>query len=126
MAKTDNSKKKKSESTPEGGDIHVGGNVAGDHIIVGSNNVIHYHAANGEKREMWISWFYGHRYRDLETFTGRAAELDMLNTWLNNDKDNLLMLCFLGRFEKSAIVWQQTTQNIIPKTPMYLKALRDY
>ncbi len=50
-------------------------------------------------------WFFGHRYGDLETFTGRAAELDMLNAWLNNDKDNLLMLRALGGFGKSALAW---------------------
>ncbi|MBE0682672.1 MAG: hypothetical protein IH589_12235 [Anaerolineales bacterium] len=50
-------------------------------------------------------WFYGHRYGDLATFTGRAAEMDMLNAWLNNDKDNLLMLRALGGFGKSALAW---------------------
>jgi hypothetical protein len=36
--------------------------------------------------EIWkpFHWFFGHRYGDLETFTGRAAELDMLNECLNN------------------------------------------
>ena len=47
-----------------------------------------------------IRWFFGHRYGDFETFTGRAAELKMLDEWLNNDKDNLLMLRALGR------IWQ--------------------
>ena len=84
------------------GNINVGGNV--DNIIIGNNNVIHYYAG-GEKREMRTGWFFGHRYGDLESFTGRAAELDMLNAWLNNDKDNLLMLRALGGFGKSALAW---------------------
>ncbi len=52
-----------------------------------------------------IGWFFGHRYGDLATFTGRAAEMDMLNKWLNNDKDNLLMLNAFGGFGKSALAW---------------------
>ncbi|MBI3153767.1 MAG: tetratricopeptide repeat protein [Chloroflexi bacterium] len=105
MAKKDGSKKAKSVSASKGGDIHVGGSVAGDHIIVGNNNVVHYYAASGEKREMRTGWFYGHRYGDLESFTGRANELNMLNEWLNNDKDNLLMIRALGGFGKSALAW---------------------
>ncbi len=50
-------------------------------------------------------WFFGHRYGDLDSFTGRATEMDMLNAWLNNDKDNLLMLRALGGFGKSALAW---------------------
>jgi tetratricopeptide (TPR) repeat protein len=50
-------------------------------------------------------WFFGHRYGDLESFTGRAAEMDMLNAWLNNGKDNLLMIRALGGFGKSALAW---------------------
>ena len=50
-------------------------------------------------------WFFGHRYGDLDSFTGRAAEMDMLNKWLNNDKDNLLMLNAFGGFGKSALAW---------------------
>jgi tetratricopeptide (TPR) repeat protein len=50
-------------------------------------------------------WFYGHRYGDLATFTGRETELKMLNEWLRNDKDNLLMLRALGGFGKSALAW---------------------
>ncbi len=85
------------------GSLNVGGNVDGD-INIG-NTIIHYHAANGEKREMRTGWFFGHRYGDLDSFTGRAAELDMLNAWLNKDKDNLLMLRALGGFGKSALAW---------------------
>ncbi len=57
------------------------------------------------KPETPKGWFYGHRYGDLDTFTGRAAELDMLNAWLNNDKDYLLMLTAFGGFGKSALAW---------------------
>jgi len=53
-----------------------------------------------------IRWFYGHRYGDLENFTGRAAEFQMLDEWINNDKDNLLVLRALGGFGKSALTWQ--------------------
>jgi hypothetical protein len=42
------------------------------------------------------NWFYGHRYGDIENFTGRAKELGMLTDWLNNDKDSLLTLRALG------------------------------
>jgi hypothetical protein len=41
-------------------------------------------------------WFFGHRYGDIENFTGRTAELKMLDEWLSNDKDNLLVLRALG------------------------------
>lgn len=77
------------QETPSGvqGNVHVDGNVDKGIINIGNNNVIHYYAG-GEKREMRTGWFFGHRYGDLETFTGRAAELNMLNEWLNNDKDN--------------------------------------
>jgi hypothetical protein len=51
-------------------------------------------------------WFYGHRYGDLATFTGRAAEMQMLDEWLGNDKDNLLVIRALGGFGKSALTWQ--------------------
>jgi len=105
---TDGKDSKSSEvQKPAGtqGDIRVGGNVAGDHIVVGNNNVIHYHTANGEKREMRTGWFFGHRYGDLATFTGRATELKMLDEWLANDTDNLLLMTAFGGFGKSALAW---------------------
>ena len=108
MAKKDSPKKSKStkpETAPQSVDLSVGGNLDKSVVTIGNNNIIHYYAANGEKREMRTGWFYGHRYGDLATFTGRAAELDMLNAWLNNDKDNLLMLRALGGFGKSALAW---------------------
>jgi len=50
-------------------------------------------------------WFYGHRYGDLATFTGRAAELKMLGEWLENEHEALLMIRALGGFGKSALAW---------------------
>ena len=86
------------------GSLNVG-NVGGS-VAIGNNiSIINYYTANGEKREMRTGWFFGHRYGDLDSFTGRAAEIDMLNAWLSNDKDNLLMLRALGGFGKSALVW---------------------
>jgi len=58
------------------------------------------------KSPVRIRWFYGHRYGDLENFTGRATEMKMLDEWLNNDNENLLVLRALGGFGKSALTWQ--------------------
>ncbi len=105
MAKKDDTpklKKEKSENAPQGVDINVGGNVINSNIIVGNNNVI---IIDGKQVSFRTGWFFGHRYGDLDSFTGRAAEMDMLSVWLNNDKDNLLMLRALGGFGKSALAW---------------------
>ena len=59
-----------------------------------------------------VKWFYGHRYGDIENFTGRTAELKMLTDWLNNDKDNLLILRALGGFGKSILTWQWFNNNV--------------
>ena len=53
-----------------------------------------------------IRWFYGHRYGDIKAFTGRADELKMLDEWLANDRDNLLVITAFGGFGKSALTWQ--------------------
>ncbi len=109
MAKKDSSPRSKNvkpETTPQNMDLNIGRDVNADNVIIGNNNVIHYYAADGEKRELRTGWFFGHRYGDLDTFTGRAVEMDMLNTWLNNDKDNLLMIRALGGFGKSALAWK--------------------
>ncbi len=87
------------------GGVVVGGDATNNVIVTGDGNVIHYSTANGEKREIRTGWFYGHRYGDLATFTGRATELDMLNAWLANDHEALLMLRALGGFGKSALAW---------------------
>ena len=57
-------------------------------------------------------WFFGHRYGDIENFTGRTAELKMLGDWLNNDKDNLLILRALGGFGKSILTWQWFNNHV--------------
>ena len=85
------------------GSVNVDGNVGGD-INIGST-IIHYHTTDGEKREMRTGWFFGHRYGDLATFTGRATELKMLDEWLANDTDNLLLMTAFGGFGKSALAW---------------------
>jgi len=59
-----------------------------------------------------IRWFFGHRYGDIENFTGRVAELKMLDEWLSNDKDNLLILRALGGFGKSILTWQWFNNNV--------------
>lgn len=51
-------------------------------------------------------WFFGHRYGDIKAFTGRADELKMLSDWLDDDKDNLLVIRALGGFGKTALTWQ--------------------
>jgi hypothetical protein len=50
-------------------------------------------------------WFFGHRYGDLAAFTGRVVELKMLDEWLANDHEALLMMRALGGFGKSALAW---------------------
>lgn len=56
--------------------------------------------------KMKTGWFYGHRYGDLAAFTGRADELKMLDDWLANDHEALLMITAFGGFGKSALTWQ--------------------
>ena len=55
--------------------------------------------------KLHTGWFYGHRYGDLAAFTGRADELTMLDKWLNNNDEALLMIRALGGFGKSALAW---------------------
>jgi hypothetical protein len=57
-------------------------------------------------------WFFGHRYGDIKAFTGRADELKMLSNWLDDDKDNLLVLRALGGFGKTALTWQWFNNNV--------------
>ena len=56
--------------------------------------------------QLKTGWFFGHRYGDIKAFTGRAEELKMLSDWLDNDKENLLIIRALGGFGKSALTWQ--------------------
>jgi tetratricopeptide (TPR) repeat protein len=72
--------------------------------VTGSGNTVSVYIG-GEKREMRTGWFFGHRYGDLATFTGRATELNMLDEWLANDTDNLLLMTAFGGFGKSALAW---------------------
>jgi len=111
MAKKDNSKKAKPEFAPQGGDIHVGGNVEKSVLIDGNNNVVYYYAG-GKKREMQTGWFFGHRYGDLETFTGRADELEMQDEWLGNKTESLLIINAFGGFGKSALTWHWLNNNV--------------
>jgi tetratricopeptide (TPR) repeat protein len=72
--------------------------------VKGSGNTVTV-IIGGEKTEMRIGWFFGHRYGDLATFTGRETEFNMLDAWLANDSETLLMLRALGGFGKSALAW---------------------
>jgi len=92
------------------GNINVGGNVGGD-INIG-NTIIHYHTADGEKREMRTGWFYGHRYGDLESFTGRVDELKLLDDWLANKTESLLIFNAFGGFGKSALTWHWLNNHV--------------
>ncbi len=93
------------------GNINVGGNVENSVVISGSNNVVYYYA-DGEKREMRTGWFFGHRYGDLAAFTGRADELKMLNEWLANKTESLLIVNAFGGFGKSALTWHWLNNNV--------------
>jgi tetratricopeptide (TPR) repeat protein len=84
------------------GNVHIDGNVVDSNIIIGNNNVI---IIGGKQVAFHTGWFYGHRYGDLATFTGRVDELKMLDTWLANKDEALLMLRALGGFGKSALAW---------------------
>ncbi|HNE69558.1 MAG TPA: hypothetical protein PLE39_14330, partial [Anaerolineales bacterium] len=85
------------------GSVHVEGNVVDSNIIIGSNNTI---IIGGRQVTFRADWFYGHRYGDIENFTGRTAELKTLDDWLGNDKESLLMIRALGGFGKSVLAWQ--------------------
>lgn len=119
MAKTDGSKKKKSESTPEGGDIHVGGSVIGNDIIIGHNNVIHKYYQIIEKNNKQNDpdfWNLKHPYPMPPNFTGRMEERALLTQWLDGDSENrLFILRALGGFGKSALAWQWLTHDVNPE-----------
>ena len=105
MAEKQKPEKAKVTQSASAGGVVVGGNVDKSVVVTGNNNVVHYYAANGEKREMRTGWFFGHRYGDLATFTGRVEELKMLDDWLENEHEALLMIRALGGFGKSALAW---------------------
>ena len=50
-------------------------------------------------------WHLAHPYPMPPNFTGRIAELKMLDDWLADDKDRLFILRALGGFGKSALAW---------------------
>src|SRR5574341_443858 len=60
------------------------------------------------------SWYLAYPYPMLPNFTGRAAELKMLNGWLAEDKDRLFILRALGGFGKSALAWQWINTHVNP------------
>jgi tetratricopeptide (TPR) repeat protein len=59
-------------------------------------------------------WFIPHPYPMPPNFTGRAAEQQMLDDWLADDKDRLFILRALGGFGKSALAWQWINTHVNP------------
>ncbi len=57
-------------------------------------------------------WFFGHRYGDLESFTGRADELKLLDEWLVNKTESLLIFNAFGGFGKSALTWHWLNNHV--------------
>ncbi len=57
-------------------------------------------------------WFFGHRYGDLESFTGRADELKLLDEWLANKTESLLIFNAFGGFGKSALTWHWLNNHV--------------
>lgn len=59
------------------------------------------------------NWFLAHPYPMPPNFTGRVAERDMLNYWLNSDATHpLLSLRALGGFGKSALAWHWLLHDV--------------
>lgn len=58
-------------------------------------------------------WFLPHPYAMPQYFTGRVAELQMLDKWLI-DADRLLIMRGLGGFGKSALAWQWLSTHVNP------------
>lgn len=109
MAEKRKPKPKASQSASSGG-VAVGGNVEKSVIVTGDHATINYHAAGAPDTRHPSpvtpkGWFFGHRYGDLATFTGRVEELKMLDDWLANDDEALFMIRALGGFGKSALAW---------------------
>ena len=57
-------------------------------------------------------WYIPHPYPRPPNFTGRKAELEMLDAWLADDKDRLFIFRALGGFGKSALAWQWITTHV--------------
>jgi tetratricopeptide (TPR) repeat protein len=97
------------------GSLHVGGNIENSVVVIGNNNVVHYHAIvqkNTEKHEPDY-WALKHPYPMPPNFTGRIAERATLTHWLTDDSTNrLFILRALGGFGKSALAWQWITHDV--------------
>ncbi len=113
------SKKEKSESAPQVGDLSVGRDVNGV-VSIGNNNVIHNYFSVVEKNTQQNDpdyWNLKHPYPMPPNFTGRIAERAMLTQWLNDDSENrLFILRALGGFGKSALTWHWLTHDVNPET----------
>ena len=59
-------------------------------------------------------WYIPHPYPMPPNFTGRKAELKMLEGWLVDDRDRLFILRALGGFGKSALTWQWICNHVNP------------
>jgi tetratricopeptide (TPR) repeat protein len=59
-------------------------------------------------------WHLAHPYPMPPNFTGRAAELKMLDDWLEDNTNRLFILRALGGFGKSALAWQWINTHVNP------------
>lgn len=60
------------------------------------------------------AWHLAHPYPMPPNFTGRAAELKMLDDWLADNENRLFILRALGGFGKSALAWQWINLHLNP------------
>ncbi|MGE5373526.1 MAG: toll/interleukin-1 receptor domain-containing protein, partial [Bacteroidota bacterium] len=60
------------------------------------------------------TWHLAHPYPMPPNFTGRAAELQMLDGWLADKTNRLFILRALGGFGKSALSWQWINTHVDP------------
>lgn len=66
------------------------------------------------KTPTMADWHLAHPYPMPPNFTGRAAELKMLDDWLADDTNRLFILRALGGFGKSALAWQWINTHVNP------------
>jgi hypothetical protein len=59
-------------------------------------------------------WHIPYPYPMPPNFTGRSAELEMLDTWLTDNQNRLFILCATGGFSKSALAWQWINTRVNP------------
>jgi tetratricopeptide (TPR) repeat protein len=57
-------------------------------------------------------WYIPYTYPMPPNFTGREAELQKLDEWLDDSRDRLFILHALGGFGKSALAWQWISNNV--------------